>query len=140
LSSCFTLLGEELRIVAVLSNTSMVGLSLPVKVSENRMEPLSESITKPLYRRIDRGVNLILSNVFNKDIFVVGEDKFLKKYEYPTELFSKLDYKKAASAPVEELKSHYIGTTCWDFSNEIKFMATGGKDGNFFLRNMSYVA
>ena len=41
---------------------------------------------------------------------------------------------------MEELKSHDIGTTCWDFSNEFKFMITGGADGNFILRNMSHVA
>lgn len=48
--------------------------------------------------------------------------------------------KKPPNAPIEELKSHDIGTVCYDVSNETKFLVTGGKDGNFCLRNMSYVA
>mmetsp|Transcript_22282 Transcript_22282/g.16738 ORF Transcript_22282/g.16738 Transcript_22282/m.16738 type:complete len:179 (+) Transcript_22282:660-1196(+) len=104
------------------------------------MDPISNDIIKPLYRKVDRGLNVIISNIYNGDIFAVGDDRMLKKYEFPTEQFSKLDFKKPPAAPLEELKSHDLGTTCWDFSNEIKFMVTGGKDGNFVLRNMNYVA
>lgn len=104
------------------------------------MEPIPESISKPAYRKIDRGINMVMSNIYNGDIFVCGDDKLLKKYEYPTEQFNKLDFKKPPNAPLEELPSHDVGTTCWDFANEIKFMVTGGKDGNIVLRNMNYVA
>lgn len=104
------------------------------------MDPINDSICKPLYRKIDRGINLVMSNIYNGDIFVCGEDKFLKKYEFPTEPFAKVDFKKPPNPPIEELKSNDIGTTCWDYSNEMKFMVTGGKDGNFVLRNMNYVA
>ena len=83
---------------------------------------------------------MVMSNIYNGDIFACGEDKFLKKYEYPNEHISKIDFKKPPSAPVEELKSHDLQTACWDFSNEIKFMVTGGKDGSFILRNMNHVA
>jgi WD40 repeat protein len=48
--------------------------------------------------------------------------------------------KKAPIPPVEELKSHDIGTTCWHLSSEVKFLVTGGKDGNFILRNLNNVA
>lgn len=120
----------------------MAGFNLPKKpLPDNiKMEPLGEGVVKPLYRKVDRGISIIMSNVWNGDIYLCGEDRQLKKYEFPTEAFSKLDFKKAPPAPVEELKSHDLGTTCWDFSNEIKFMVTGGKDGNFTLRNMNYVA
>jgi WD40 repeat protein len=74
------------------------------------------------------------------DLYVTGDDKLLKKYDYPNEHFSKLDMKKAPIPPVEELKSHDIGTTCWHSSGEVKFMVTGGKDGNFILRNLNNVA
>ena len=104
------------------------------------MEPLPEALIKPLYRRIDRGTNLVMSNIYNGDIFLTGEDKFLKKYEFPADPINKIDFKKAANPPVDELKSHDIGTTCCDFSNEIKFMVTGGKDGNIIVRNMNHVA
>jgi hypothetical protein len=49
------------------------------------MEPLPENLIKPLYRRVDRGINLVMSNIYNGDIFLTGDDKFLKKYDYPTE-------------------------------------------------------
>ena len=81
-----------------------------------------------------------MSNIYNGDIFLTGEDKFLKKYEFPADPINKIDFKKAANPPVDELKSHDIGTTCCDFSNEIKFMVTGGKDGNIIVRNMNHVA
>ena len=83
---------------------------------------------------------MIMANHFNGDIFVTGEDKFLKKYEYPAEAFNKIDFKKAPNAPLDELKSHDIATTCYDFSNEVKFMVTGGKDGNIIVRNMNIVS
>jgi len=139
-NGCFTIHENETKGLAVLSNTTIVGFSLPKKIPELRMEPIDQGIVKPLYRKVDRGLNLIISNIYNGDIFALGDDRQLKKYEFPTEQFAKLDFKKPPGAPVEELKSHDLGTTCWDFSNEIKFMVTGGKDGNFVLRNMNYVA
>ena len=70
------------------------------------MEPINEIFTKPLYRRIDKGMTILMSNIYNGDIFVSGEDKYLKKYEFPNETFAKLDFKKPPNPPAEELKSH----------------------------------
>jgi hypothetical protein len=78
--------------------------------------------------------------VNDKDLFVVGEDKLLKKYEFPNEPFSKIDFKKAPAAPLEEHKSHDIATTCYHASHEVRFLATGGRDGNFMLRNLNNIA
>ena len=58
-------------------------MCIPDKEVENRMEPISEHITKPLYRKLDRGSNMVIGNVYNGDIFVTGEDKFLKKIRLP---------------------------------------------------------
>jgi len=68
------------------------------------------------YRKVDRGSNLIMANFFTGEIFVTGEDKLLKKYEYPTEKVELIDFKRAPPPPIEELLSHSIGTTSWDFS------------------------
>jgi WD40 repeat protein len=38
-------------------------------------------------------------------------------------------------APIEEHFSHSIGTTCYDYNKESKWLATGGRDGNIFLRH-----
>ncbi len=140
-NSCFCTHEGLTKVLAVLSNSLLAGFQLPDKINEAiRMEPLPEALIKPLYRRIDRGTNLVMSNIYNGDIFLTGEDKFLKKYEFPADPINKIDFKKAANPPVDELKSHDIGTTCCDFSNEIKFMVTGGKDGNIIVRNMNHVA
>ncbi len=81
----------------------------------------------------------MLVNTEKGDLYVTGEDKLLKRYEFPAEPFGKLDFKKAPLPPAEEHKSHDIGTTCYHASSEVKFMATGGRDGNFILRNLSNV-
>jgi WD40 repeat protein len=137
-SSCFAYHDAQIKVLAVLSNTTLAAVCLPSRIPDgSRMDPISDVITKPVYRRIDKGMTLVFSNVHNGDIFVTGDDKFLKKYEFPADPFTKMDFKKPPNAPIEELKSHDLQNTCWDFSNEIKFMATGGKDGNIILRNMN---
>lgn len=82
----------------------------------------------------------MLANIHSGEIYVTGEDKLLKRYEFPVDPFSKLDMKKAPLPPLEEHKSHDIGSTCWHLSNEVKFLVTGGRDGNFILRNLNNVA
>jgi hypothetical protein len=64
----------------------------------------------------------------------------LKKYEFPSERLEKIDWKRPPVAPVEEHQSHSIGTTCFDVSAQFKFLATGGKDGNIFLRHVSNIS
>eukprot|EP00347_Sterkiella_histriomuscorum_P023011 403336298 len=139
-NTCFTVHEGQSKVLAILSNALLAGFQLPEKHGDNRMESIPENISKVSYRRIDRGMQIVMSNIYNGDIFVSGEDKFLKKYEYPTEAYNKIDFKKPPNPPLDELKSHDIGTTCCDFSNEVKFMVTGGKDGNIIVRNMNHVA
>lgn len=140
-STCFCVHDNQVRVLALLSNATLCGFHLPEKPQDGtKMEQLSEAVTKPLYRKIDKGMSLVTSNIFTGDIFVTGEDKFLKRYEFPAEHFSKIDFKKAPNAPIDEIKSHDIGTTCFDFSNEVKFMVTGGKDGNIIVRNMMQIS
>jgi len=81
-----------------------------------------------------------MSNPTNGDIFVSGEDKLLKKYDYPTDLWGAIEFKKPPHAPTLELASHSIGTICWDFSKEFKQFATGGKDGSLILRNVNNIS
>jgi len=137
LGTSFVTDNGDLRGLAVLSNNLLVGFHLPSKAAKNKMEQYPESQIQPKYAKIDRGVNMVVGNVYNGDILVCGEDRFLKKYEFPQEAFSRIDFRKPPPAPVEEFKSHDLSTVCCDFSNELKFMATGGTDGKFILRNMS---
>ena len=52
-----------------------------------------------MYRKIDRGTNLVMANSQNHDIFVSGEDKLLKKYDYPDQPWSAIEFKKPPAAP-----------------------------------------
>jgi WD40 repeat protein len=100
-NACFAIHDSELKALAVLTNTTLAGISMPTKIGENRMEPIADSITKPVYRKVDRGLNIVMSNIYNGDIYLCGEDRLLKKYEFPTEAFAKLDFKKPPAAPLD---------------------------------------
>jgi hypothetical protein len=146
LSCAFTHHENKLCVASVLTNATLSAFTMPEaefssgKVQGNIKESLPESLVNPVYRKIDRGSLMVIPNTMTGDLYVTGDDKLLKKYEFPNEHFSKLDMKKAPIPPVEELKSHDIGTTCWHLSSEVKFLVTGGKDGNFILRNLNNVA
>jgi WD40 repeat protein len=144
--SSFTAHDNKLKVVSVLSNSTLCAFTVPVddfiskKIVGNIKESLPEEVAHPVYRKIDKGATLVIPNIFTGDLYVTGEDKLLKKYEFPTDHISKLDMKKAPLPPIEEHKSHDIGTNCWHLSSEVKFLVTGGKDGNFILRNLTNIA
>lgn len=137
-SASFTVKEGKARILAVLSNCLLAGANVPQASAENRMEPYPDEEAAVVYRKIDRNSRLVITNHTNGDIFVSGDDKLLKKYEYPTDKVKQIDFKRAPPAPVEELQSHAIGTTCWDVSKEFKQVVTGGKDGTLILRQMNF--
>jgi len=101
---------------------------------------MPDEMAKPTYRKIDRGSNLVMTNPITGDLYVTGSDKLLKRYDYPTEKITQIDWKRAPPIAVEEHQSHSIGTACWDFSQQFKFMATGGKDGNIFMRHVNNIS
>jgi WD40 repeat protein len=146
INSCaFATHESKLKVTAVLSNATLAAVNIPVeqftsgKIAANIKESLPEDLIFPVYRKIDKGSLMVLPNSQTGDIWVTGEDKLLKKYEFPVDHFSKLDMKKAPVPPVEEIKSHDVGTTCWHSSSEAKFLVTGGRDGNFILRVLNNI-
>ncbi len=48
-----------------------------------------------MYRKVDKGSYIVMQCISNGDIYVTGEDKLLKRYEYPNEKISKIDWKRA---------------------------------------------
>lgn len=147
-SSSFTIHEGKLMVVTVLSNSTIGAFTIPVedfnskKIVGNIKESLPEDVVHTVYRKIDKGAHLVIPNTTTGDLYVTGDDKLLKKYDFPTDHISKLDMKKAPIPPVEEHKSHDVGTTCWHISAspEVKFLVTGGRDGNFILRNLGNIA
>ena len=85
---------------------------------------------------MDVGSDVILCNPFTKHYFVSGDDNILKAYEhYPSDVYEKVDYKKAAVKPSIELKdSHALATTVGAYSSATKVMVTGGRDGMIIVR------
>ena len=128
-----------MKVVVVLSNNLLGAATVPTKAAINRMIPMPAEEANILYRKIDKGSNLVMTNEITGEIFVCGDDRLLKKYEFPAEKITQIDTKRAPVAPVEEHQSHSIGTTSWDISKEFKFMATGGKDGSILLRHINNI-
>jgi len=139
MSTCFTTHKDMPHILAVLSNNVLAGCAVPLKQAANRRENFTEAECKMFFRKIDRGSNMVSSSIITGDIYVHGQDKLMKKYDFPEEKWENIEYRKAPPAPVMELSSHSIGTACWDFSKEYKQFATGGKDGCIILRNMNNI-
>lgn len=102
---------------------------------ENIRNPLPDEVSFPLYSKVDLGSYSVSSDPESGDVYISNEDRFLKKYEIPKHKYDELNFDKPASTPLEEFKSHGLYTTCFDYSDEADFMATGGKDGNIILRN-----
>lgn len=45
---------------------------------------------------------MIANEAMGDNIFVTGDDKLLKKYEFPTDKINQIDVKRAPPAPTEE--------------------------------------
>ena len=120
MSASFINMTGTVKVVAVLKNNLLVGANVPTKPIENRLEPIPESESKPLYRKIDKGSNLVITIFTSNEIYVCGEDKLLKTYEYPTEKIDKIDWKRAPAPPLDEVNSHAVGTACWHESEMAK--------------------
>jgi len=95
LSAAFATQNKQLQIVTLLSNNLLAGCNVPTKPAANRLTALSEEEADIKYRKVDRGSEMVIANQVNGDIFVTGEDKLLKKYQYPYERVGAMDYKRA---------------------------------------------
>jgi WD40 repeat protein len=83
------------KVIVVLANNLLATSNVPTKAALNRMIPMPAEEAQILYRKIDKGSNLVISNENTGDIFVTGEDKLLKKYEFPSEKIEQIDIKRA---------------------------------------------
>lgn len=125
---------------AILSNNILQVCKLPYERQANRLAPIPDNLTETMYRKVDPGTNRIMSSKINLNIFVAGDDKYLKLYDsWPNEHYEDLDWRKPALQPKEEFISHSIGTTSHHFSLELKKMATGGKDGLVIVRDPAQI-
>ena len=88
--------------IAVLSNNLLGVANVPTKPCANRMIPIPKEEAEMAYRKIDKGSLLVVTNEAMEEIYVTGEDKLLKKYDFPTDKISQIDVKRAPPPPVEE--------------------------------------
>lgn len=100
------------------------------------MQEIASTFATAGYKKIDRGIDLVISRSDLKQNFVTGLDKFLKKYDLAADPLDKIDFKKPPIAPNDELKSHSLKTVCFDFDDDGKNLITGGRDGAILIRNM----
>lgn len=132
---CWSFKDRELRLLGLTENCILFSLRINVGEVENIREPLPDHVTFPLYTKVDLGSYALSSDPESGDVYLVGDDRYLKKYEMPKQKYEELAFDKPPNPPLEEFKSHGIMTTCFGYSNEADFMATGGKDGILILRN-----
>lgn len=123
--------------LALLSNNLIECFKLPVKVYENRLEPMPQSATESFVKKVDLGTDIIVCCEFEKNYFVVGDDNVFKGFEqYPSDQIEKIDWKKPAVRPsIEHKDSHSLACTVSNCNKERKVVVTGGKDGMIIVRS-----
>lgn len=111
----------------------MQTVNIPTSPADARLDALTDDVTKPCFRKIDRGSHSIITHPEYKNLMVTGEDKWLKVYEmWPQEAFEKIVWKQAPGPPNDEIMSHPLGTSCIETQSDR--IITGGKDGTIMLR------
>ena len=138
LSTSFEQYQGKLCSLIVLSNNLVEKHELPSGKYENRLEPMPEEATNPAVRKIDRGSNMIVGNVYIKKHYVLGKDNYLKEYEhFPSDKFSKVNWNMPPVPPGKELPSHALMTTCLCYGGSGEQLVSGGKDGKVLIRNFN---
>jgi len=69
------------------------------------------------------------------EIITTGEDKVIKKYRQPEELFAKVDFysKFAIQPPLEEYEAHDLKITTWNKKGN--YLVSGAADGTIHMRD-----
>ena len=99
---------------------------------------MPEEATNPAVRKIDRGSDMIVGNVYIKKHYVLGKDNYLKEYEhFPSDKFSKVNWNMPPVPPGKELPSHALSTTCLCYGGSGETLVSGGKDGKVLVRNFN---
>jgi hypothetical protein len=132
---CWTFKSKEIRLMGLTDNALMFSMRISTGGVENIREPVPDDVTFPLYNKIDPGCYNISVDPELGDIYCVANDRWLKKYESPKHKYEELTFDKPPNPPLEEFKSHGLGTNCFDYSDEAQFVVSGGKDGLLILRN-----
>ena len=111
---------------------------LPTEKYENRLEPMPDDVTMPAVRKIDRGSDMIVGNVYIKKHYVLGKDNYLKEYEhFPSDKFAKVNWNMPPVPPGKELPSHALKTTCVCYGGSGETLISGGRDGKLMIRSFN---
>ena len=132
---CWSFKDKELRLLGLTENFLLFSMRINIGGVDNLRKPLPDDVSFPLYSKVDTDCYAVSSDPDTGDVYLVGHDRYLKKYEMPKNKYEEINFEKPPNSPFEEFKSHGLGTTCFDYSKEADFIATGGKDGVLILRN-----
>eukprot|EP01022_Parablepharisma_sp_SALTPOND_P004031 TRINITY_DN1173_c0_g1_i1.p1 TRINITY_DN1173_c0_g1~~TRINITY_DN1173_c0_g1_i1.p1 ORF type:complete len:1181 (-),score=200.28 TRINITY_DN1173_c0_g1_i1:8215-11757(-) len=122
------------KLIAILSNSLLVALSPPMESLRNQL--LDPDKVPSTYCVIDNNMKHLLCSPAG-DVLVAGEDRKIKKYEVPDTLYTDIDPRKPASAPMGEFPGHGLEIQCWAISTDGKLLASGGKDGTYQIRMLT---
>lgn len=82
--------------MAALDNHLLQAVKVPLKKNGHGLDPITDDLATPGFRKVDRGIKHVLTSTISKKIVVTGKDKWLKQYEqWPQEQFAKIDWRKA---------------------------------------------
>lgn len=138
LSTSFEQHDGKLCALIILSNNLVEKHELPTSKYENRLEPMPDEVTMPAVRKIDRGSDMIVGNLYIKKHYVLGKDNHLKEYEhFPSDKFAKVNWNQAPVPPGKELPSHSLKTTCICYGGSGETLITGGRDGQLMVRSFA---
>ena len=133
LSQCWTAVNTKKRLLVLLSNSVVMGIHPPHVGHHCTKDPNPLDSLQAKYRKVDNNMRHVMSSPSGQ-VFVTGEDNYLKVYEYPDEILTPKDMRKPAAPPEEEVDGHKLHTTAWSCSSDGKFLATGGKEGEIKIR------
>jgi len=124
-----------MRLLCLTENSLLLSMRINTGGVENIRESIPEDVSFPLYNKVDLGCYSVNCDLESGDIYIVGDDRWLKKYDMPKMKYDEINFETPPKPPLEEFKSHGIGTNCFDFSSEADFIVSGGQDGALILRN-----
>ena len=128
----------ETKLLVTLSNAFIATVKAPNISERDTSEPSSEAA---LYRRVDCGMKMAIFNPMTKDIFVTGDDKYIKKYGFPALPWEQAKewILKAPEDPLLEYEGHPMPSNTWSINGDTTFIISGGRDGSIIVRATSNV-
>ena len=128
----------KLGILAVAKQGLLFAAPAPSTTESYHNKVLDYDICPMYCRRIDFDLEKVAVVDSTGEVFLTGQDKYLKKYKIPDELIAKTNPGvKAPPSPIEELNGHPLPANVCFTSYNSAYLVSGAKDGSIFVREIA---